>query len=83
MFVLWRKLVNEMSKAFKCDGCLELYEGEPELTDDIGNDICEKCVRTAKLFSKVDPFDSRFYKKQTHDKEQDFGNAFTLLYPYK
>ena len=69
-----------MSKAFKCDSCLELFEGEPELTYD-NYEICDRCVRIAKLFNKVDPFETvSTGNKKSNEDEPKYGNAFTMLY---
>lgn len=56
-----------MSKAFKCDCCLELFEGVPEAVVENMYEICSNCVRVAKIFNKVDPFHSSFHNKPNSD----------------
>lgn len=44
-----------MAKAYKCDNCLDLYEGTPAYKE--GRiELCSKCVRAIKAFQGSKPF---------------------------
>jgi len=68
-----------MSKAFKCDGCLELFEGDPAMKIDENTEICHNCVRTAEIFKKVDPFHSSLHEKTVPDNTLALGHGITIV----
>lgn len=47
-----------MSKAFKCDNCLEIYEGFPAYKGE-RIELCPKCLRAIKTFRNSKSFNEQ------------------------
>lgn len=47
-----------MAEAFKCDNCLELFEGTPAYKGD-RIELCSKCLRAIKAFRNSKPFNKQ------------------------
>ena len=46
-----------MSKAYKCDNCLEVFEGSTEYTSEDGMlDFCPSCIRAMRVLGRIEPF---------------------------
>lgn len=58
----------KIAKAYKCDNCLELFEGTPAYKND-RLEICSKCLRAIKAFQTkktfnepdINPYDKYSY----------------------